>query len=76
MQIDNEEATKTRLQVADKCLDDLIDWLQTGGGQVAIFDGNNVTESRRKQIHDKLLAYDIHVSIRICVAHVIDCYSY
>ncbi|KAG0740824.1 hypothetical protein G6F57_002425 [Rhizopus arrhizus] len=56
----NEEATKTRLQVADKCLDDLIDWLQTGGGQVAIFDGNNVTESRRKQIHDKLLAYDIH----------------
>jgi 6-phosphofructo-2-kinase/fructose-2,6-biphosphatase 4 len=47
--------------VADECLDDLIKWLQTGGGQVAIFDGNNVTEARRKQIHDKLLDNEIHV---------------
>ncbi|KAI8087935.1 6-phosphofructo-2-kinase-domain-containing protein [Gilbertella persicaria] len=56
----NEEATETRLKVADECLDDLIDWLQHGGGQVAIFDGNNVSEQRRKQIHDKLLGCDIH----------------
>lgn len=56
----NEEATRTRLQVADRCLGDLISWLQTGGGQVAIFDGNNVTESRRKEIHDRLLDNDIH----------------
>lgn len=59
---DNDKATETRLQVADECLGDLINWLQTGGGQVAIFDGNNVTESRRKQIHDKLIDNDIHVS--------------
>lgn len=59
---DNDKATETRLQVADECLGDLIDWLQTGGGQVAIFDGNNVTEARRKQIHDKLLDNDIHVT--------------
>jgi 6-phosphofructo-2-kinase/fructose-2,6-biphosphatase 4 len=60
--IDNDKATETRLQVANECLDDLINWLQTGGGQVAIFDGNNVTESRRKQIHDQLIDNDIHVS--------------
>lgn len=59
--LDNSKATETRLQVADECLGDLISWLQTGGGQVAIFDGNNVTETRRKQIHDKLLANDINV---------------
>lgn len=29
---------------------------------MAIFDGNNVTEARRKQIHDKLLDNDIHVT--------------
>lgn len=56
----NDKATETRLKVADECLGDLINWLQTGGGQVAIFDGNNVTEARRKQIHDKLLDNDIH----------------
>ncbi|KAI8364231.1 6-phosphofructo-2-kinase-domain-containing protein [Blakeslea trispora] len=56
----NEEATETRLKVSDECFNDLIEWLQHGGGQVAIFDGNNVTESRRKQIHDKLLDNDIH----------------
>jgi len=60
--VDNDKATETRLQVADECLGDLINWLQTGGGQVAIFDGNNVTEARRKQIHDKLLDNDIHVT--------------
>ncbi|GAA5814368.1 hypothetical protein MFLAVUS_007863 [Mucor flavus] len=56
----NNKATEARLQVADECLGDLISWLQTGGGQVAIFDGNNVTEIRRKQIHDKLLANNIN----------------
>ena len=35
---DNDKATETRLQVADECLGDLIDWLQTGGGQVAILE--------------------------------------
>lgn len=59
--LDNVKATEARLHVADECLEDLIQWLQTGGGQVAIFDGNNVTESRRKQIHDKLLDNKIHV---------------
>jgi 6-phosphofructo-2-kinase/fructose-2,6-biphosphatase 4 len=56
----NTNATETRLKIADECLEDLMKWLQTGGGQVAIFDGNNVTEVRRRQIHDKLVDNDIH----------------
>ncbi|CEG69522.1 hypothetical protein RMATCC62417_05583 [Rhizopus microsporus] len=56
----NEKAVQTRMKIADECLDDLITWLTTGGGQVAILDGNNVSESRRKEIHDKLIANDIH----------------
>lgn len=51
------------MKIADECLDDLITWLTTGGGQVAILDGNNVSESRRKEIHDKLIANDIHVNL-------------
>ncbi|KAI8974444.1 6-phosphofructo-2-kinase-domain-containing protein [Pilobolus umbonatus] len=56
----NDKATEARLMIADECLDDLMTWLNTKGGQVAIYDGNNVTESRRKEINDKLLANDIH----------------
>ncbi|KAI7899839.1 6-phosphofructo-2-kinase-domain-containing protein [Cokeromyces recurvatus] len=56
----NTKAIEKRLNIAEECLDDLISWLQIGGGQVAIFDGNNVTESRRRHIHDKLLSNDIH----------------
>ncbi|KAI8891311.1 6PF2K-domain-containing protein [Backusella circina FSU 941] len=56
----NAKAAEVRLEIADKCLDDCISWLQTGGGQVAIFDGNNVLETRRREIHDKLVANDIH----------------
>lgn len=60
--IGNEEAATARLAIADECLDDMINWLQVGGGQVGIYDGNNVTEDRRRVIRDRLLAQDIHVS--------------
>ncbi|CAO3587440.1 unnamed protein product [Absidia cylindrospora] len=56
----NEEAATARLAIADECLDDMISWLQIGGGQVGIYDGNNVTEDRRRDIRDRLLAQDIH----------------
>jgi 6-phosphofructo-2-kinase/fructose-2,6-biphosphatase 4 len=39
----------------------MIEWLQHGGGQVGIYDGNNITDDRRKEIHDKLVSNDIHV---------------
>ncbi|KAI8081660.1 6-phosphofructo-2-kinase-domain-containing protein [Halteromyces radiatus] len=56
----NQEAAAARLQIANECLDDMITWLQIGGGQVGIYDGNNVTEDRRRDIRDRLVAQDIH----------------
>jgi 6-phosphofructo-2-kinase/fructose-2,6-biphosphatase 4 len=53
-----------RLKIADDCLDDMIEWLQNGSGQVGIYDGNNITEERRKEVNDRLLEKDIHV--RLC----------
>lgn len=58
----NEEAAAARLEIANECLDDMINWLQVGGGQVGIYDGNNVTEDRRRDIRDKLLEQEIYVS--------------
>ncbi|KAK4515899.1 uncharacterized protein ATC70_010857 [Mucor velutinosus] len=57
----NDDAYGRRLKIADDCLNDMIEWLQHGGGQVGIYDGNNITEDRRREIHDKLVALDIHV---------------
>lgn len=59
--LDNDDAYGRRLKIADDCLNDMIEWLQHGGGQVGIYDGNNITEDRRREIHDKLVAMDIHV---------------
>lgn len=39
----------------------MMEWLDHGGGQVGIYDGNNITEDRRKEIHDKLVSNDVHV---------------
>lgn len=58
----NVDAIKVREKIAEDCLDDLITWLREGGGQVGIYDGNNVTEAGRRLIHDKLLANDIRAS--------------
>ncbi|CAO3626010.1 unnamed protein product [Cunninghamella blakesleeana] len=56
----NLEAAQARLEIANECLDDMINWLQLGGGQVGIYDGNNTSDERRKEIQQKLLANDIH----------------
>ncbi|KAI9318388.1 6-phosphofructo-2-kinase-domain-containing protein [Dichotomocladium elegans] len=58
--LDNQEALELRLKIADTCLSDMIEWLEKGGGQVGIYDGNNVTDQRRKEINERLLARDIH----------------
>jgi 6-phosphofructo-2-kinase/fructose-2,6-biphosphatase 4 len=42
-----------RIEVADKALMDLIQWLQHGG-QVGIYDASNTEAARRKVIYDRL----------------------
>ncbi|KAI9312259.1 6-phosphofructo-2-kinase-domain-containing protein [Dichotomocladium elegans] len=56
----NVDAHNVREKIADECLDDLIHWLDQGEGQVGIYDGNNVTEDRRREIYTKLTAHNIN----------------
>lgn len=69
----NNDAYGRRLKIADDCLEDMVDWLQQKGGQVGIYDGNNITEDRRKEVYDRLMAEDIHVMKEIII---ITCYTY
>ncbi|PVU89964.1 hypothetical protein BB559_004835 [Furculomyces boomerangus] len=51
---DNEEANKNREMIRSMCFDELITYLKNGEGQVAIFDGSNLTKSLRKSMCIKL----------------------
>ncbi|ORY92088.1 6-phosphofructo-2-kinase-domain-containing protein [Syncephalastrum racemosum] len=57
---ENAEGVAQRLKYADLCFAEMVEWLKAGKGQVAIFDGNNATEARRKSLYDRLLEDDIH----------------
>ncbi|KAI7859429.1 6-phosphofructo-2-kinase-domain-containing protein [Circinella umbellata] len=57
----NVDAVTVREKIAEDCLDDMIQWLEDGGNQVGIYDGNNVTEERRREIYDKLTSHNINV---------------
>jgi predicted kinase len=48
----NEEGEKKRLHMAIAALDDMIEWL-ISGGYVGIFDATNTTKSRRKLIRSR-----------------------
>ena len=37
-----------------QALEDVCDWLQNGGGEVAVFDATNTTRERRKLIYQYL----------------------
>lgn len=50
----SSETQSDRIRVSDAALDDLIKYL-TDGGQVGIFDGANVEEDRRRDIHHRLI---------------------
>ncbi|GBC05581.1 hypothetical protein RclHR1_00630028 [Rhizophagus clarus] len=49
---DNEYAKNIREQLAMDCLDELIDWLKTGG-RVGIHDATNSTRARRNKILER-----------------------
>ena len=43
----------------------MIQWLEDGGNQVGIYDGNNVTEDRRRELYDKLASHNINVNYNL-----------
>ncbi|XP_063233220.1 6-phosphofructo-2-kinase/fructose-2,6-bisphosphatase 1 isoform X8 [Bacillus rossius redtenbacheri] len=49
---DNHEAMAIRTQCAIDAMKDVCNWLENGGGEVAVFDATNSTADRRLLIHD------------------------
>ncbi|PIA15887.1 bifunctional 6-phosphofructo-2-kinase/fructose-2,6-bisphosphate 2-phosphatase [Coemansia reversa NRRL 1564] len=49
----NEEMAESRVKAENSCIEDIIEYLTTGGGQLAIFDASNLRATRRRQIYDK-----------------------
>ncbi|XP_063608502.1 6-phosphofructo-2-kinase/fructose-2,6-bisphosphatase-like isoform X3 [Penaeus indicus] len=49
---DNEEAMALRERCAMDALDDVCDWLDNSGGEVAVFDATNTTMHRRRLIYN------------------------
>ncbi|KAL1915589.1 uncharacterized protein VTP21DRAFT_6713 [Calcarisporiella thermophila] len=57
----NEETSALRKKVADTCLEDMIQWLTTGGGQVGIYDASNTLEERRRELVQRLNGSGIQI---------------
>jgi len=56
----NKDALERRKVLMEHALADMISYLDSGG-QVAIFDGTNVTQLQRRNIFDKLTSKNIQV---------------
>lgn len=54
----NKETANLRIQIANACLDDMVQWFAEGG-QVGILDGSNTTEERRQELVNRFKAYNI-----------------
>ncbi|XP_053656077.2 6-phosphofructo-2-kinase/fructose-2,6-bisphosphatase isoform X3 [Cherax quadricarinatus] len=52
---DNEEAMALRQRCAMDALEDVCNWLDNEGGEVAVFDATNTTMLRRRLIYDKVV---------------------
>ncbi|XP_042224358.1 6-phosphofructo-2-kinase/fructose-2,6-bisphosphatase-like isoform X2 [Homarus americanus] len=52
---DNEEAMALRQRCAMDALEDVCEWLDNEGGEVAVFDATNTTMVRRKLIYEKVV---------------------
>ncbi|KAJ2783679.1 hypothetical protein H4R18_001589 [Coemansia javaensis] len=57
----NEDTAAARLHAEDCCIQDIIAYLTTGGGQLAIFDASNLGAARRRKTRDIFEAHDIRV---------------
>ena len=54
---DNKEACKQREQLAVDTLTDVVKFLNSGPGNIAIFDGTNTTKARRRKIKEVVETY-------------------
>lgn len=52
---DNKEGLRLREQVCEEGLQDAFDWLEKGGGEVAVFDATNTTRERRKYLFNRVV---------------------
>lgn len=52
---DNEEGLRLREQVCTEALDDVIHWMRTEDGEVAVFDATNTTRKRRRLLYQKFV---------------------
>ena len=50
----NEQAAQAREALAVECLESLITWLKTEGGNVGVFDATNSNSTRRRKIVERL----------------------
>lgn len=58
---DNEQCARMRADLAQQTLEQMIDWLETGGGMVGIYDATNNRRERRKNVKRTLEARKINV---------------
>ncbi len=58
---DNPEGAEARRRMALAALDDLVQWLQQGGGKVGIYDATNGTPERRQLVRARLADAGVHV---------------
>lgn len=49
---DNAQAMAIRAQCAELAMSEVCKWLESGEGEVAVFDATNSTIERRNRIHD------------------------
>lgn len=52
---DNLEAQRIRNKCASDALDDMCQWLDTGEGEVAVYDATNTTRERRRFIYEQVV---------------------
>lgn len=55
----NPEGERLRRAAAEAAVEDMVKWLKTGGGTIAILDATNSTKARRRWIQDRCTAEHI-----------------
>ncbi len=56
----NEAGLALREKVCDEGLKDVLNWLETDDGEVAVFDATNTTKARRKLLYEKASCFFVH----------------